>query len=393
MRCPGAVKARPAAYDRRVDPAQLIVVALTVALVAAVGVVAWALSTRGQRPADPITPHELPDGAISVLSVLPGSAIVVADDDLVLRASAPAYAQGLVHGTRLSHPGLAELIDEVRQDGQVREREFVLPRRPGVPERHISARVAPLGAAQFLALVEDRSQERQLQAVRRDFVANVSHELKTPVGAIRLLAEATRDACDDPEAIRRFSKRTRKEADRLSRLVQQIIELSRLQGDEPIESPVVVSVDKVIAAAIDVSTIEAEARHITVLTEGEAGVEVWGNEEQLVIAVGNLVANAVAYSPDSSAVVVRVRRTQLEAQIEVIDQGIGIPEADLDRVFERFYRVDPARHRSTGGTGLGLSIVKHIAATHGGEVTAWSVEGQGSTFTLNLPLAKEEESE
>ena len=374
-------------------PGQLIVVALTVALVAAVGVVAWVLSTRGQRPdVAPLGPG-LPEGAISVLSVLPGSAIVVADDDVVVRASAPAYAQGLVHGTALSHHGLAELVDEVRQDGQIREREFVLPRRPGVPERHIAARVAPLGASLLLALVEDRSQERQLQAVRRDFVANVSHELKTPVGAIRLLAEASRDASDDPEAVRRFAKRTRKEADRLSRLVQQIIELSRLQGDEPIESPALVSLDKVVAAAIDVSTIEAEARGIDIQVDGDADVEVLGSEEQLVIAVGNLVANAVAYSPDASAVMVRILRRAGDAEIHVIDQGIGIPEPDLERVFERFYRVDPARHRSTGGSGLGLSIVKHIAATHGGEVSAHSVQGRGSTFILTLPLPPEEEPE
>ncbi len=367
------------------DPAQLLLVTITVLLVAAVGAVAWGLSNRSAPVRDDST--GLSPGAATVLAVLPSTAIVVTATGAVVRASAPAYAQGLVHGNAIGHEGLTELIAEVAHDAQIREREFVIPRRPGVPERHLAARVAPLGSTLLLALVEDRTQERQLQDMRRDFVANVSHELKTPVGAIRLLAEATRDASDDPEAVRRFAKRSRKEADRLSRLVQQIIDLSRLQGDEPVEEPVVVSLDKVVAAAIDVTTIDAENRAIDVIGEGDAGVEVLGDEEQLVIAVGNLVTNAVSYSPDGSRVVVRVAVASPNAEVHVIDQGIGIPADELDRVFERFYRVDPARHRSTGGTGLGLSIVKHIAATHGGEVRARSVEGRGSTFTLTLPLA------
>jgi two-component system sensor histidine kinase SenX3 len=236
-----------------------------------------------------------------------------------------------------------------------------------------------------LALVEDRTRERRVEAIRRDFVANVSHELKTPVGAIRLLAEAVCDAADDPEAVRRFSDRMITESDRLSRLVQQIIELSRLQGDDPLESPVPVSVDQVVATAVDTSAIDAATKRIALVTGGESGLEVFGNREQVMAAVSNLVANAVAYSAPSSTVVLNTRATPGTVEISVVDQGIGIPAEEIDRIFERFYRVDPARHRSTGGTGLGLSIVKHVAATHGGEVKVWSVEGHGSTFTLALP--------
>ncbi len=233
--------------------------------------------------------------------------------------------------------------------------------------------------------------------MRRDFVANVSHELKTPVGAMRLLAEAIHDAADDPEAVRRFAHRMVTEGERLSRLVQQVIELSRLQGDEPLDRPVPVSVDDVIAVAIDTSAIDASARQVSVVTGGTPGLKVHGSEEQIAAAVSNLVANAVAYSETGSTVLVTTKSVGGDGEpdepgvleISVVDQGIGIPTGEIDRIFERFYRVDPARHRSTGGTGLGLSIVKHVAASHGGDVRVWSQQGQGSTFTLTLPLARE----
>jgi len=236
--------------------------------------------------------------------------------------------------------------------------------------------------------VEDRTRERRVEAVRRDFVANVSHELKTPVGAIRLLSEAVCEAAEDPEAARRFSARMLTESERLGRLVQQVIELSRLQGDEPIDSPLPISLDEVVATAVDTSAIDAGAKGVAVLPGGVRGLKVHGNEEQVTTAVANLVANAVNYSERDSTVSVMTRVEDDVVEISVVDQGIGIPSVEIDRIFERFYRVDPARHRSTGGTGLGLSIVKHVAATHGGDVRVWSVEGQGSTFTLTLPRAE-----
>ena len=221
-------------------------------------------------------------------------------------------------------------------------------------------------------------------------MANVSHELKTPVGALRLLAEAVDDASDDPEAVQRFASRMRTESDRLSGLVQQIIELSRLQAHDPLERPVMVDLDAAVATAVDTNATEAAAKGITVESRGEPGLEVFGSQELIGAAVSNLVANAVAYSADGSRVVVTTRSEGDRVQVVVVDQGIGIPAEDIDRIFERFYRVDPARRRSTGGTGLGLAIVKHVAATHGGDVSAWSVEGQGSTFTLSLPRDRQE---
>jgi two-component system sensor histidine kinase SenX3 len=373
-----------------VDPTtQAFLAALIGALVAGGGVLAWHVSERQQRMSPPAEGPVVPEGVASVLSVLRSSAVVVGADDTVLKASAPAYAMGVVSGTSLMSNELAELVAQVRRDGQIRQTELLMARQ-GTTPRHVTVRVAPLSSTLVLALVEDRTRERRVETVRRDFVANVSHELKTPVGAIRLLSEAVCDAADDPVAVRRFAGRMLAESDRLSRLVQQIIELSRLQDDDPLDAPVAVAVDDVVAAAVDASSIDANASNIQIVTGGVHGLKVFGNEEQVRAAVSNLVANAVAYSGADSTVLVSTKTDEQMVEISVVDQGIGIPSGELDRIFERFYRVDPARHRSTGGTGLGLSIVKHVAATHGGEIRVWSVEGQGSTFTLTLPRANQE---
>ena len=373
------------------DPTlQALLAAVIGALVAGGAVLGWAVSDRQQRRIEPAPEPVVPPGVATVLSVLRSSAVLVGEDDVVLKASAPAYAMGLVRGHALVAGDLAELVAQVRRDGQIRETELVM-QRPGLSPRHVTARVAPLSSRLVLALVEDRTRERQVEAVRRDFVANVSHELKTPVGAIRLLAEAVQDAAGDPDAVHRFGGRMITESDRLTRLVQQIIELSRLQGDEPVEAPAPVSVDEVVKTAVDTSAIDADARRITIVSGGAPGLEVVGNAEQITVAVANLVANAVAYSEEGSTVVVSTRGLEESVEISVVDQGIGIPQTEVDRIFERFYRVDPARHRSTGGTGLGLSIVKHVAATHGGEVRVWSVEGRGSTFTISLPRRNQED--
>ncbi len=371
-----------------------MVAALAAFAVGVGGVLAWHFSERIQKRAPEVPAPAVPAGITSVLSVLRASAVVVDDQDVVLKASAPAYAFGLVHGNAVRDDDLAELIRQVRRDGQIREAELELA-MGGAPGqvRHVTARVAPLGSRLVLALLEDRTRERRVDSVRRDFVANVSHELKTPVGAIKLLSEAVHDASDDPEAVERFAGRMLKESDRLTHLVQQIIDLSRLQGDEPVAQPEPVAVDDIVAVAIDTSAIDAQAKGISVVAGGDKGLHLNGSREQLTIAVSNLVANAVHYSREGSSVVVAVRAEDDMVKIAVSDQGIGIPAVELDRIFERFYRVDPARHRSTGGTGLGLSIVKHVAATHGGDIKVWSAEGEGSTFTLSLPRSTPNSSE
>ncbi|MDT9594156.1 ATP-binding protein [Nocardioides zeae] len=366
------------------DPTtQAFVAALLGALVAGSAAFAWHVSERLQRSPEPEEPR-LPTGVAGVLSVLRSSAVVVDENDSVLKASAPTYALGLVRGRDVVDEDLAGLIRDVRRDGQIRERE-ITKTRPGYPTRTVVTRVAPLRGQLVLALIEDRTREHRVEAVRRDFVANVSHELKTPVGAIRLLSDAVVEASDDPEAVERFARRMMKESERLSTLVQQIIELSRLQGDDPLEHADPVVVADVVEAAVDASAIDAQNRDVTVSHATAEDLVVLGNREQIEIAVGNLVKNAITYSPTGATVAVTVRGDDDAVEISVTDQGIGIPATDIDRIFERFYRVDPARHRSTGGTGLGLSIVKHIAAVHGGDVSVWSVEGQGSTFRLRLP--------
>ncbi len=366
---------------------QAFLAALLGAAVAGGAVLAWHLSDRQYRREPVVDEPAVSASVAAVLSVLRSSAVIVDDSDVVLKASAPAYAMALVRGTSLVSDELAFLVSQVRRDGQIRETELVMA-RTNAPSRHVTVRVAPLGSRLVLALVEDRTRERRVEHVRRDFVANVSHELKTPVGAIRVLADAVKDAADDPEAVTRFADRMLIESDRLIRLVQQVIELSRLQGDEPLESPLPLQLDDIISLAVDTSAIDAATKDISVVSGGEKGLLVLGNEEQITVAVANLVANAVHYSEPESTVLVTTKGVERFVEISVVDQGIGIPSVEIDRIFERFYRVDPARHRSTGGTGLGLSIVKHVAATHGGDVGVWSVEGQGSTFTLTLPRSE-----
>ncbi|HEX6246254.1 MAG TPA: ATP-binding protein [Nocardioidaceae bacterium] len=368
------------------DPTtQALLFALLGAVLGAGVVLAWRISEQQQRRAAAHADPVVPPGVATVLSVLRSSALLVDQNDDVLKASAPAHALGLVRGREIAVEELAELVRRVRRDGQIRETELTLTRGRATQPTHVTARVAPLSSRLVLALVEDRTRERRVEAIRRDFVANVSHELKTPVGAINILAEAVQEASDDPEAVERFARRMQMEGERLGRLVQQIIELSRLQGDEPLDEPTPVPVDDIIARAIDACAIDATAKQISVVQDGDRGLEALGSADQIAVAVGNLVANAVTYSPDHSNVVVSARPADLMVEITVTDQGIGIPANELERIFERFYRVDPARHRSTGGTGLGLSIVKHVAASHGGEVRVWSSPGQGSSFTLTLP--------
>jgi two-component system sensor histidine kinase SenX3 len=336
---------------------------------------------------------KLPPGIASVLSVLSSSAVVLDAEDRVLQASDAARSFGLVKGERLMASELLALARQVRRDGEIREGEFEVPAGGGIGGHLTSfaVRVAPLGGdvgceGLVLVLAEDQSESRRVEEVRRDFVANVSHELKTPVGALALLAETVEDAADDPDAVRRFAGRMRQEAARLTNLVQDIITLSRIQAAEPVPDPMAVPVDAVVAEALDRCRMKANARGIALADEGDRGLHLLGDEDLLITAIRNLLENAVAYSPERTRVVVTTRRDGDRVEISVADQGIGIPERDLQRIFERFYRVDPARSRATGGTGLGLAIVKHVTAAHGGSVTVRSAEGSGSTFTISLPL-------
>lgn len=341
----------------------------------------WRYSERRVQTI-PESTAEIPPGAETVLSVLSSSAVIVDPSDRVIQASAPAVAMGLVQNEHLPDP-VIELVHQVRRDGEVREAEIAIT--AGRRSVHMHARVAPLTSRLVVVLVDDRTEAHRVEAVRRDFVANVSHELKTPVGALNLLAEAVAEAKDDPEAVVRFAERMQGESERLTRLVQQIIDLSRLQNDTASEDAAVIKVSELIAEAAEHSATEAELRSIDIALSLDGEPLVRGDRAQLHSAVSNLVENAVRYSQPDGKVSVSASADDEEVRISVTDRGIGIPDDELDRIFERFYRVDPARARDTGGTGLGLSIVKHVAASHGGSVEVWSEPGAGSTFTLVLP--------
>jgi two-component system sensor histidine kinase SenX3 len=378
-------------YYLRVNPIGLAIAALVVGV--AIGVLlAWAvLRTRREEPSPTFDVAEpvVPVGVAEVLSVLPSSGIVVGPHDEVLEATATARTLGLVRGSRIAVPELLQLVRSVRRDGDGRMLDLQISRGIRVASTYLTARVAPLDESLILILADDQTAARRIEETRRDFVANISHELKTPIGAISLLAEAVEDAAEDPDAVRKFASRMGIESARLSDLVSQIIELSRLQADDPLVHPDVVDVDEVLTDAVERRRMDAERKQITLTVAGVVGTRVLGSARQLGVAVGNLVENAMVYSDPGARVVVaahvQARSDDDYIEITVSDNGIGIPAAELERIFERFYRVDYARSRANGGTGLGLAIVKHIAAIHGGEVSVWSQVGQGSTFTIKIP--------
>jgi two-component system, OmpR family, sensor histidine kinase SenX3 len=249
----------------------------------------------------------------------------------------------------------------------------------------VVATVHPLGDGFTLVEAADMSESVRLEATRRDFVANVSHELKTPVGAVGLLAEAVLDSADDRETVERFATKILRESTRLGALVTELIALSRLTGAEALPDLEEVEVDEVVTEALARARLSAESAGIEITDDEPSGLTVDGDRTLLVTALSNLVENAIAYSPPDASVSVSRRRGDGWVEVAVTDRGIGIAPEHQRRVFERFFRVDPARSRATGGTGLGLAIVKHVLANHGGEVALWSRPGTGSTFTMRLP--------
>jgi two-component system, OmpR family, sensor histidine kinase SenX3 len=345
-------------------------------------------------------------GRKSLDSLRVGVVVLDSDDQPVL-VNPAARAMGLLRsggapGTIAAHPILRTLAGQVRRTGVRREVELDLPRgRTGGTQAPLGLhlRAVALNSTHVAVEAADVTESHRLARVRRDFVANVSHELKTPIGALQLLAEAlldateltempdsTRDApSEDLLAARRFAERIHHESARMGRLVSELLELTRLQGAEPLPTPEPVAVDWVIAEVLDRTRTTASAKGIEVVYTGPKGAMVYGSDGQVATAVTNLVENAIAYSGENTKVALTVRQDEDWIEIDVADQGIGIAPHDVDRIFERFYRADQARSRSTGGTGLGLAIVKHIATNHGGRVDVSSTLGGGSTFTLRLP--------
>jgi two-component system, OmpR family, sensor histidine kinase SenX3 len=312
--------------------------------------------------------------------------VVIFDErgEIVYRNDPAASFLAARHSDALVEEAITSMAsDALRGRGAERELELF-----GPPRRVLSVRATPLEHTSrpsgVLVVVEDTSERRRLENVRRDFVANISHELKTPVGALALLAETMLDE-DDPDVTRRLAERLAAEAFRVGNTIDDLLELSRLEVATGLAADTV-SVAQFVADAVERVRGAAEQRGIEIeVEEPPVRLTVVGDRRQLVSAVTNLVDNAVKYSEPGSAVAVRARTDGVWVDVTVRDHGMGIPRRDLERIFERFYRVDRARSRETGGTGLGLAIVRHVASNHRGEVRVESREGVGSTFTLRLP--------
>ena len=370
------------------DPLIIAIIAGFVGLaLGVVGMHAFRVSEWQRAAGIDVDEPTMPEGATEVLASLGLAYIVVDTVDGVVRANPSAYAFGLVRGHTVVHQELLNLTSRVRADGVIIDQEYELPRGlQGEMSIVVHLRVAPLGDEYILILADDRTEFSRIEAVRNDFVANVSHELKTPVGAISLLTETIEDAADDEDAVKRFSQRLHKESYRLAALVQDIIELSRVQGKNIVHQGTPVDLNEVFSEAVDRSRLPAESKNIEIRLGGTLPRRVHGDADQLMMAFRNLIDNAVRYSPENTRVGIGLSSRDGIAQVTITDQGIGIAQEDQERIFERFYRVDPARSRASGGTGLGLSIVRHAVEGHGGTITVDSVLGEGTTFTVTLPI-------
>ena len=342
---------------------------------------------RGQR--------ELPHLLINALNQLDGASLVVAPGEVAIFTNSEADQLGILRDGRIQSEELLASIRVVRRTNIKQTGSIEIALGPiGEGKREITVTIIPLTENELvLVLLRDESEAQRVHDGRRDFVANISHELKTPIGALSLLSEAVLGAKDDSEAVSRFASRMQIEAKRLTDLVQEIIQLSRVQDSDPLKEAQLLSASDIIKEALDQCRTTADSRQITLTFQDSEDGIILGDRDQLTMAIHNLIENAVNYSPLETKVAISTSIENSIITISVADQGIGIPEAEIERIFERFYRVDPARSRETGGTGLGLSIVKHIITKHGGEISVWSSENVGSTFSVRLPIQSLKEDE
>lgn len=345
----------------------------------------WIISRRSSKSSE--SKLSIPDLVAEVLELMGSVGIVVEGSNKVVGTNSWAESYGLVSRGLLVHGELIELAQRARSGSEIESFEGIL--RVGLAKEKVSvAAKATLVEGDYVVLVlEDRGSDIRLDKTRRDFIENISHELKTPIGAIALLSEAIQEAGDDRAAVAKFASSLNKESSRLTFLVQDIIKLSRLQSEEVIADAELIDLNEVVAEAIDRNEQLAANRKIRLVTEQAPPLEVFGNKEMLITAVKNLVENAISYSDQGTSVGIGCSAKDSIAEIAVTDSGSGISPEHQERIFERFYRADPSRSRETGGTGLGLSIVKHVAKIHRGEVRLFSQVGVGSTFTLRVPLA------
>jgi two-component system sensor histidine kinase SenX3 len=349
------------------------------------GVIVSRIRKRGKEKN--LQGQSMSDASAELLEVLSASAVVLNPSNVAVRATQAAMVMGLLRVRSLRHPELLALVERARESNGIESADLELSTGLRGANIFVNARATNLGDSNVLLLVEDRTEARRLDETRRDFIANISHELKTPIGAISLLSEAIKDAEGDPVMLEKFTKSLRKEAKRLAALVNDVIQLSRYQSVEMQSHVEMVDLAAVVEEAVERNSFKAEQKNIKINFLAPAGITVVGDQEMLIVALKNLIENAVIYSEENDTVGVGLRVNDDVAEIAVTDNGVGLDAEEQNRVFERFYRVDPSRSRETGGTGLGLSIVKHVALSHNGEVRVFSKPGVGSTFTLRLPLA------
>lgn len=369
--------------------ASVVLLALGVGAVAGVAVVLliiWVL--RQRRMDNEKTSGDLPRGVAQLVSKLDGAVLVLDKSLNVLIASDATSRLGLSGNGRLLIPELVLIAEQAAQGKSVTREDFEISRGPlGDATLTVTVHASPFRNRFVILTVIDRGEYQRLDDVRREFVANVSHELKTPIASVGLLAEALVEAADEPDTVRHFAERLTKESQRLGAITREIIELSRLQAEGALAEFAPVTVETVVMNALEQNRVMAKSRKIKLATGGDLDAVVYGDAESLTVALNNLIANAVHYSPDNSQVGIGAVRRNSFIEIAVTDQGIGMTKDESERVFERFYRTDQARSRSTGGSGLGLSIVKHIVSNHGGDIRVWSSPGKGSTFTIRIPEA------
>jgi two-component system sensor histidine kinase SenX3 len=327
---------------------------------------------------------------LKLIQSLPDIVIWVDGDNKIKYASEVALSLNIAREDKIQIDELETLISIARKIDEPLIRKVKAKRPLGIAKLNLETWVMRLERGEVLLWAQNNSVVSRVETMRRDFVANISHELKTPVGALSLLAEAIEESGKDSESIQKFAKRIGPETKRLTNVIRDIIDLSQVQSDDPLATANPVEVDRVINDAVDAVQLLADLNSIEIAQVNEPDVKIVGDEYQLVMAIRNLLTNAITFSPINSRITVGAKLKDGVVEITVSDQGIGISLENQSRIFERFYRVDPARSRSTGGTGLGLAIVKHVCENHGGEVSVWSVQGQGSTFTMKFPQMEEE---
>jgi two-component system sensor histidine kinase SenX3 len=325
-----------------------------------------------------------------LLDVLGLASVILGPGNRIDYFSSGAISLGVIRDEKLVAEPILEILRKARRTKLPQSAQIEMPRGPiGEGTRKLSVNAHFIFDYDSIVVTfTDESEAERIDAVRRDFVANISHELKTPISALRTLSEAVTVASEDPQ-LNKFAVMMQSQVERLSTLVQEIIDLSRLQDADPLLDAIHVDVDEAVNEALDQCQVLAETRDIEIIRGPHVNVSVVGDRTHLIMAFHNLIENAINYSPDRTRVSVNTTIQSNIVEVVVIDQGVGISEADQSRIFERFYRVDPARSRETGGTGLGLSIVKHVIGNHGGDISVWSSAGVGSTFTIRLPIAEE----